>query len=74
MEGLQNGAVYFMVKPVGIDDVKNIWQFSVWWKSKINNSTLPREINSHSEEDLVRETALSSDDIINGKKIMLVVD
>ncbi|XP_063941852.1 two-component response regulator ORR25 isoform X2 [Daucus carota subsp. sativus] len=50
LEGIQNGAVYVMIKPISIDDLKYIWQFSVWWQKKINGTTPSfREINNQSE-------------------------
>ncbi|KAK1364913.1 hypothetical protein POM88_040474 [Heracleum sosnowskyi] len=36
---LENGAQRFFVKPIKADDVKEIWQYSLWWKTIKSNST-----------------------------------
>ncbi|XP_063938410.1 zinc finger CCCH domain-containing protein 66 [Daucus carota subsp. sativus] len=64
LKEIQNGAVYVMLKPISIDEIKYIWQLSIWWQKKING-TAPsiREINNHSEENV---NTLSSNGIYSG--------
>ena len=72
LEGIQNGAVYVMIKPISIDDLKYIWQFSVWWQKKINGTTPSfREINNQSE---VYVNTVPSNGIFSGKKSLFIID
>lgn len=35
------GAQRFLVKPIGDDDVKDIFQYALWWKANKKSSSAP---------------------------------
>ncbi|KAK1369114.1 hypothetical protein POM88_035206 [Heracleum sosnowskyi] len=64
-KGFQSGAQFFLVKPVVAEDVKNIWQFSEWWKCNINKRVSPiSEINRLSQENAGGNIAISADNFV----------
>lgn len=66
---MQSGAQFFLVKPIVAEDVKNLWQFAEWWKRTRDNRASPiSEINRTSQENAGENIAISSDNILTGKK------
>lgn len=77
IRGIRNGAQSFLVKPIEADDMKQIWQYAVWWKkTKKNVASITTEINESFEGDvqmadhhngddnnIIDEDVLSSDEL-----------
>ncbi|KAF5731126.1 putative two-component system sensor histidine kinase/response regulator [Tripterygium wilfordii] len=62
LETLEGGAVFYLVKPVTRDDLKNVWQYSVSAKNKGKAAVVVEEIGTNTHNDIIGHGSSSPDD------------